>query len=68
MKNRFKKTKFSTSFVYRPSILKFNRKNRRKDGSFRDILEGYLTDTVEELEENSLNVQLHRGSPPMKSN
>lgn len=56
MKDRFKKAKFSSSYVYRPNILKFNRKSRSKDDSFKDVLEAYLTDTAEEIEEYSLNL------------
>lgn len=47
MKNRFKKTKFFDSYVYRPSILKFNRKSRKEKESFKELLAEYLAEIPE---------------------
>lgn len=63
MKNRFRKTQFTTSFVYRPTILKFNRKSRRKGDTFKDVLESYLSEEgeIHFLPRNSQRKEEHRG-------
>lgn len=48
----------SHSNYFRPRLLKFNRK-RKRDQDFQAILDGYLFDTVEELEEYPVNLPRH---------
>jgi hypothetical protein len=47
-------------FNFRPRFLKFNRKRRKRDRHFQDILDSYLIEAAEELEDYPLH--LSRGS------